>query len=100
MRYISNPALIRGIEALLLHDVSERQVDPLADVLLGLRNIVFPGLLHRSRHDDERAVADRKRLCFPRDNVPNSKLPGRSQGQGTDHVSHIWFVVGVPSHAV
>ena len=63
-----------------LHDLSVRQVDPLADVLFGLRDIVLPELLHRSSHDDQCPVGT-KHLYFPCDVVPNPELPCRSQGK-------------------
>ena len=37
-----------------LLDLSERQVDPLPDVLRGLWDFMLPKLLHRARHDDLR----------------------------------------------
>ena len=66
---------------LCLDDLSERQVYPLTDILLRLRNLMFPKLLHRSRHDDERAIADLEALRLFRLVVLDPKCPGRSQGQ-------------------
>ena len=69
----------RGDLTGLARDLPERQVDSFPDVFLGLRYIVLPVPLHRSGHDDERAVPCRKRLCFPRCVATNPKRSGCSQ---------------------
>ena len=66
----------------------------------GLRDLVLPVLLHRSGHDDERAVAHRERLRLLRLVVADAKRPCRSQGERADHVCHAWLVIGVKADAV
>ena len=56
---------VRAIWWSYLLDLSERQVDPLPDVLRGLWEFMLPELLHGASHDDEGSIAPRSRLPTP-----------------------------------
>lgn len=92
--------LHEALMRLLLHDLPERQVDPLTDDLSGLRNFMLPKLLHCPSHDDERPIADPKVHRLFRLVVLDPKRPGRSQRQRADDVAHLPFVIGVHPNAV
>ena len=84
----------------LSFDFAKRQVDSFSDHSFRFGDFVLPELLHGSRHDNERSVSGFESHRLSSGIVPNPKLPRRAQGKRTDNLSHFWFVIGVPSHAI
>src|SRR5579863_6356914 len=63
-------------QELALHfDPPKCEVNPFADLLFRLRHFVFPELLHRSGHDEERAMAQLERASLFRFVVTDAKHP-------------------------
>ena len=85
---------------LRLDDLPVCQVDALADWLLRLWNLVFPELLHRPRHDDERTIPNGEAHGFLGLVVLDAEGSRGTQRQGANHLAHFGFVVRVHTHAV